>query len=128
MRAGVPPFVAYVESTGFCVSSLARYSRTVRLTRAASATVLAGDAALLRTVCLHESSVHRQLVAAYQSNCQASGHNFLEQLLEHLRFLKPPVAILLKGGVMRNLLIETETYEPAPLDASAVPEQACAHC
>jgi hypothetical protein len=29
-----------------------------------------------------------------QSYGQASGHNFLEQLLEQLRFLEAPVAIL----------------------------------
>src|SRR5260370_39612909 len=72
------------------------------------------DAALLRSVCLNESSIHRQLVAAYQSNCQASGHNFLEPLLEHLRFLKAPVAILRKGAVVRNFRIKPETCEPAP--------------
>jgi hypothetical protein len=35
-------------------------------------------------------------------------------LLKQLRFLKAPVAILRKHGVMRNLLIETKACEPAP--------------
>ena len=45
---------------------------------------------------------------------QASGHNFLEQRLEQLRFLESPVAILRKRGVMRNFLIKTKTRGPPP--------------
>jgi hypothetical protein len=36
------------------------------------------DAALLGSICFYESSIDRQLVSTYQSNCQASRHNFFE--------------------------------------------------
>jgi hypothetical protein len=49
----------------------------------------------------------------HQSHCEALGHNFLEQLLEHIRFLEAPMAILRKRGVMGNLLVKAETSEPA---------------
>jgi len=41
-------------------------------------------------------------------------HDLLKQLLEQFRRLKASVPVLREGGVMRNLLIETQAGEPAP--------------
>src|SRR5882672_2059890 len=41
-------------------------------------------------------------------------HDLFKQLLEQLRFLKPSVAVLGERRVMRDLLIESQTSEPAP--------------
>jgi hypothetical protein len=41
-------------------------------------------------------------------------HDLFKQLLEQLRFLKPSVPVFRERGVMRDLLIEAQTGEPAP--------------
>src|ERR1700731_3261794 len=107
MRAGVPPFVAYVESgsvvdplswlcvgssTGFCISSSVRYSRTVRLTCAASANCSLGMRLSL------EAFASTKVPST--DSLSPLGHDFLEQLLEHSRFLEASMAILRKRGVM----------------------------
>ena len=46
-------------------------------------------------------------------------HNLLKQLLEQLRLLESPVPILGERGVMRNLLIESQSGKPAPCQMHA---------
>jgi len=48
-----------------------------------------------------------------------SSINLLKQLFKQLRFLKPSVPVLGERGMVRNLLIETETGEPAPCQVHA---------
>ena len=43
-----------------------------------------------------------------------TGDDAFKQLLEQLRFLKPSVPVFGERGMMRNLLIEAQTGEPAP--------------
>src|ERR1700736_2525347 len=54
------------------------------------------------------------MLALHQSHFHTLLHDLFEQLLEQLRFLKPPVPVLGERGVMRGILIETQTREPAP--------------
>jgi len=72
------------------------------------------DAALLAGIGFYESPIHGQLVSMHQSNRHALSYHLLKQLLEQLRFLKAPVAILGKRGVMRNFFVETKPCEPTP--------------
>src|ERR1043165_3756321 len=76
-------------------------------------------ATLLRRIGFHESPIHRQLRALYQTQFYTLPHDLLKQLFKQLRFLKPSVSILRERGVMRNLLIEAETGEPAPCQMHA---------
>jgi hypothetical protein len=55
----------------------------------------------------------------HQSHFHTLLHDLFEQLLQQLRFLKPPVPVFREGGVMRNLLIETQACEPAPRQVHA---------
>ena len=50
----------------------------------------------------------------HQSHFHALPHDLFKQLLEQLRFLKPAMPVFRERGVMRNLLIEAQTGEPAP--------------
>src|SRR5215471_10786920 len=43
-----------------------------------------------------------------------TGDDLLKQLLKQIRFLESPMAILGERGVVRNLLIETQSGEPTP--------------
>src|ERR1022692_152583 len=72
------------------------------------------NAALLRCIGFHEAAIHRQMLAPHQSHFHTLLHDLFEQLLEQFRFLKPPMPVFREGGVMRNLLIETEARKPAP--------------
>src|ERR1035438_2104079 len=54
------------------------------------------------------------MLAPHQSHFHTLLHDLFEQLLEQFRFLKPPMPVFREGGVMRNLLIETEARKPAP--------------
>jgi hypothetical protein len=58
--------------------------------------------------------MRRALVLTSEEACNA-----FRLLLERLRLLKASVTILRKRGVMRNLLIETETCKPAPCQMHA---------
>ena len=50
----------------------------------------------------------------HQSHFHTLLHDLFKQLLEQLRFLKPSMPVFRKRGVMRDLLIEAQTGEPAP--------------
>src|SRR5437667_380975 len=63
---------------------------------------------------LYEAAIHRQMFPLYQSHFHTLLHDLFKQLLEQLRFLKPSMPVFRKRRVMRNLLIEAETGEPAP--------------
>ena len=76
--------------------------------------LLAWDAALLGRIGFHEAAIHRQVPALHQSHFHTLAHDLFKQLLEQLRFLKPPMTVLGESRVMRDLLIETQTGEPAP--------------
>ena len=54
------------------------------------------------------------MFALHQSHFHALLHDLFEQLLEQLRLLKPSMPVFRKRGVMRDLLIEAQTGEPAP--------------
>jgi len=66
------------------------------------------------SVRLHEAAIHRQMFPLHQSHFHTLLHDLLKQLLEQLRFLKPSMPVFRKRGVMRDLLIEAQTGEPAP--------------
>ena len=55
----------------------------------------------------------------HQSHFHTLPHDLFEQLLEQLRFLKPPVPVFRERGVMRDFLIETQAREPAPRQVHA---------
>src|SRR5205823_9990338 len=59
------------------------------------------------------------MLALYQPHFHTLPNDLLEQLLKQLRLLKPSVPVLREGGVMRDLLIETQAREPAPRQAHA---------
>jgi hypothetical protein len=54
------------------------------------------------------------VLALHQAHFHTLAHDLFKQLLEQARFLKPPMTVLGKCRVMRDLLIETQTREPAP--------------
>src|SRR5437588_7027892 len=66
------------------------------------------------SVRLYEAAIHRQMFPLYQSHFHTLLHDLFKQLLQQLRFLKPSMPVLRKRGVMRDLLIEAQTGEPAP--------------
>jgi len=76
--------------------------------------LLSWTPAVLGGVRFDEAGIHRQLLALHQPHLHTLPHDLLEQLLEQLRFLEPPVPVLGEHGVMRNLLIETQPGEPPP--------------
>src|SRR5262245_55169395 len=76
--------------------------------------LLSWNATLLRRIGFHESAIHRQLLALYQAHFYTLPHDLLKQLFKQLRFLKPSVSVLGERGMVRDLLIEAETSEPAP--------------
>jgi hypothetical protein len=76
--------------------------------------LLAWNPAFLGCVRFHETAIHRKVLALHQVHFHALPHDLLKQLLEQLRFLEAAVAVLGERGVMRNLLIETQTGEPPP--------------
>ena len=76
--------------------------------------LLARNATFLRRIRLHETAIHRQVLALHQAHFHTLAHDLLKQLLEQLRFLKPSVPVFRERGVMRDLLIEAQTGEPAP--------------
>jgi hypothetical protein len=59
------------------------------------------------------------VLALHQSHFHTLQHDLLKQLLEQLRFLKPSMAVFRERGVMRDLLIEAQTGEPAPRQVHA---------
>jgi hypothetical protein len=59
------------------------------------------------------------MVPLHQSHFHTLLQNLFEQLLEQLRFLKPPMTILGKCRVMWDLLIEAQPREPAPSQVHA---------
>src|SRR5436305_1742298 len=61
------------------------------------------------------------MLALYQPHFHTLPNDLLEQLLKQLRLLKPSVPVLREGGVMRDLLIETQAREPAPRQVRATP-------
>jgi hypothetical protein len=77
------------------------------------------DATVFGSVGLHEAAIHRQMLPLHQSYFHALVHDLFKQLLEQLRFLKPSMTVFRERGVMRDLLIETQTS--ATPGASAVP-------
>src|SRR5277367_2794 len=54
------------------------------------------------------------MLPLHQPHFHTLPHDLLKQLLEQFRSLKASVPVLREGGVMRNLLIETQTGKPAP--------------
>ena len=54
------------------------------------------------------------MLPLHQSYLHTLPHDLLKQLLEQLRCLKPSVPVFGERGMMRDLLIETQTREPAP--------------
>ena len=81
--------------------------------------LLARDAALFRGIGFHKTAIYRQLLAPYQPHLHTLAHDLFKQLLEQLRFLKPSVPVLGKGGVVGNLLIQAQPGEPAPCQMHA---------
>src|SRR5262249_48228624 len=75
---------------------------------------LAWNAALFSRICFHETAIHRELISPHQACSQTAIHDLFKQLLEQLRLLKPSMPVLGEGGVMWNLLIETQSREPTP--------------
>jgi hypothetical protein len=59
------------------------------------------------------------MLPLHQSHFHTLPHDLFKQLLEQLRFLKPSVTVLRERGVMRDLLIEAQTREPAPRQVHA---------
>jgi hypothetical protein len=59
------------------------------------------------------------MLALHQPHLHTLPHDLLEQLLEQLRFLKPPVPVLGERGMMRYLLIEPQPGEPPPRQVHA---------
>jgi hypothetical protein len=76
--------------------------------------LFAWDAALLGRNGLHAAAIHRPMLALHQSHVHTPAHDLFEQLLEQLRLLKPPLPVLGERRVMWDLLIESQTREPAP--------------
>jgi hypothetical protein len=56
-----------------------------------------------RRVGFHEAAIDRQVLALHQSHCHTLPHDQFKQLLEQLRFLKPPMTVLGKCRVMWDL-------------------------
>src|SRR5271166_2580940 len=81
--------------------------------------LLAWNATPLGCIRLHEAAIDRKLFASHQPHFQALLHDPFEELLEQLRFLKPPVPVFGKRRVMGNLLIEAEASEPPPRQVHA---------
>src|SRR6202521_2231525 len=77
------------------------------------------NAAFLRRIRFHETAIDRQVLALHQSHFHTLQHDLLKQLLEQLRFLKPSMPVFRERGVMRDLLIEAQTGEPAPRQVPA---------
>src|SRR6476620_4105596 len=63
---------------------------------------------------LDEAAVHRHVLALHQSSLYAAADDLLKDLLKQIRFLESTMPVLGKRGVMRNLLIEAQSGEPAP--------------
>src|SRR5438477_3632785 len=59
------------------------------------------------------------MLALHQSHLHTLLHDLFEQLLEQLRFLKPSMPVFRERGVMRDLLIEAQSGEPAPRQVHA---------
>src|SRR5271166_216877 len=59
------------------------------------------------------------MLPLHQPHLHTLPHDLLKQLLEQFRRLKASVPVLREGGVMRNLLIETQADEPAPCQMHA---------
>jgi hypothetical protein len=74
----------------------------------------------LGSVRLHEAAIHGQMFALHQSHFHTLFHDLFKQLLEQLRFLKPSMPVFRERGVMRDLLIEAQTGEPAPRQVHSV--------
>src|ERR1700745_2912730 len=55
----------------------------------------------------------------HQSHFHTLPHHLFEQLLKQLRFLKPSVPVFRERGMMRYLLIEAQSGEPAPCQVHA---------
>src|SRR5437762_5090993 len=72
------------------------------------------NSTLFGSVRLHEATIYRQMFPLHQSDFHTLPHDLFEEFLEQLRFLKPSMPVFRKRGVMRNLLIEAQTGEPAP--------------
>src|SRR5882724_4015114 len=81
--------------------------------------LLTWNTALLRRIGFHETAIDRQVLPLRQSHFHTLQHDLFKQFIEQLRLLKPSVAVFPERGVMRNLLIEAQTGEPAPRQVHA---------
>src|SRR5580692_11728851 len=68
---------------------------------------------------LDETTIHRHVLPLYQSGLHASGYDLFKQFLKQSGFLEASMAILGEGRVVWNLLIKSQSSEPAPRQVHA---------
>lgn len=60
-----------------------------------------------------EARVHRKPVAAHQAFAQAAFHHGLEEVPQDVALPEPAMAVARKGGMVRNLGVQSQTAEPS---------------